>query len=72
MRKTGALISLSEQDIVDCSLTGCIGGWPSGIFMFIKNRGGIMSEISYPYVGKASLMILRKLVTFAPASISWT
>jgi len=51
-RKTGRLISLSEQDIVDCSSTGCNGGWASNVFMFIRNRGGIMSERSYPYVAQ--------------------
>jgi cathepsin L len=51
--KTGHLISLSEQQLVDCSTTygnqGCRGGWPYKAFQYIKGVGGIELEKEYPY-----------------------
>ncbi|XP_072924895.1 cathepsin L2-like isoform X3 [Hemitrygon akajei] len=53
--KTGKLISLSEQYLMDCSRTvgnaGCNGGSVMASFAFIKDQG-IASEQSYPYVAK--------------------
>ncbi|XP_060189910.1 ervatamin-B-like [Lycium barbarum] len=51
--KTGRLISLSEQELVDCdtgSNEGCEGGFMDYAFKFIKNHG-ITSEYNYPYKG---------------------
>lgn len=58
------LISLSPQDIVDCSKScspegvygnvcnsGCQGGWPWSAYLDIIKEGGIASEASYPYKG---------------------
>ncbi|KAL3882302.1 hypothetical protein ACJMK2_028663 [Sinanodonta woodiana] len=51
-RKTGALLSLSEQQLVDCSTEfgnlGCHGGWMSQSFEYIKMYG-IETEQEYPY-----------------------
>jgi len=56
--KTGNLISLSEQHIVDCSRAfgnlGCSGGLPSETFKWIMSNRGIASEAAYPYTGRDS------------------
>ncbi|XP_074581065.1 zingipain-2-like [Curcuma longa] len=51
---TGNLISLSEQQLVDCNIDNynCSGGWMSVALHYIVNNGGINSEENYPYTGK--------------------
>lgn len=52
-RSTGKLLSLSEQQIIDCSRefgnSGCSGGWMHKTFEYIASQGGIDSEESYQY-----------------------
>ncbi|CAK9162578.1 unnamed protein product [Ilex paraguariensis] len=52
--KTGKLISLSEQVLVDCDTSedqGCEGGLMDNAFTFIQNNHGLTTEANYPYEG---------------------
>nr|XP_034591883.1 ervatamin-B-like [Setaria viridis]TKW23099.1 hypothetical protein SEVIR_4G271500v2 [Setaria viridis] len=54
--RTKNLVSLSEQQVVDCdtSNNGCNGGLATKAFDYIIKNGGIASERAYPYKGKQS------------------
>jgi len=64
--KTGRLVSLSVQQLVECSIDptcvdgnilecpgnlGCEGGFPREAFKYIAKNGGIEKDADYPYKG---------------------
>jgi len=54
-KATGKLLSLSEQQLVDCDTVndhGCQGGLPSNAFQYMIDGGvGLQGESAYPYTG---------------------
>lgn len=60
--KTGKLVSLAEQDLVDCDTydMGCEGGLMDNAFTFIKQNGGIDTESSYPYTAEDGTCVQNK------------
>ncbi|KAK9132250.1 hypothetical protein Scep_011778 [Stephania cephalantha] len=67
--KTGKLISLSEQELVDCDTKGvdqgCEGGLMDDAFHFIMSNKGLNTEINYPYMGVDGTCNAKKASTHA-------
>uniref|UniRef100_A0A3B4AM63 Cathepsin S n=1 Tax=Periophthalmus magnuspinnatus TaxID=409849 RepID=A0A3B4AM63_9GOBI len=61
-KSTGVLMSLSTQNLLDCSNKygnrGCEGGFMSNAFKYVMRNKGIATDNSYPYHGKVSSPIL--------------
>ncbi|KAF7653877.1 hypothetical protein LDENG_00077440 [Lucifuga dentata] len=53
-KKTGQLVDLSPQNLVDCVTEndGCGGGYMTNAFRYVQENGGIDSEAAYPYIGE--------------------
>ena len=56
--RTGKMVLLAEQQLVDCAGAydnhGCNGGLPSHAFEYIASAGGIDTEEAYPYLAEGS------------------
>ena len=76
--KTGELVALSEQQLIDCDRVspnnGCNGGYPPSAFEWIAARGaeGIATEASYDYSGFQSTCVNTSAVRTGAAITNWT
>ena len=60
---TDKLVSLSEQELVDCDTSqdhGCHGGLMDFAFEFIKKNGGLDTEKDYKYTAEEDRCIVAK------------
>ena len=72
--KKGQLVSLSEQNLVDCDKVdhGCEGGLPQNAYEFIYQQNGIDTEASYPYMGIDSSCKFNPNTIGATVQQNWT
>ena len=71
--KTGSMVLLSEQQLVDCAADfnnhGCDGGLPSQAFEYIHYNGGLSKMEEYPYVcGNGTCNVTGGPCAFGPVS----
>ncbi|VFV26626.1 cathepsin l1-like [Lynx pardinus] len=73
---TGKLVSLSEQNLVDCSLSKGNGGFSGGlvacVFQYVKENGVLGSDRSYPYPAQdESCLSHNPEYSAADVTVSW-
>jgi len=74
--KTGKMVLLSEQQLVDCAENfnnnGCNGGLPSQAFEYIHYNGGLSKMEDYPYVcGDGTCNVTGGACAFTPDKTPW-
>lgn len=71
--KNGSLLSLSEQELVDCDGLdqACRGGLPSNAYEAIEKLGGLETETDYSYTGKKNKcdFTTRKVAAYINSSV---
>jgi len=74
--KTGQLIGLSEQNIMDCSNSygnvGCYGGFMTAAMQYIITNNGVDTEASYPYTAEDGSQCLYKAANVGATLASFT
>ncbi|RHN42684.1 putative cathepsin L [Medicago truncatula] len=67
---TGHLVSLSEQQLLDCDQSdfGCQGGWMSNAFQYIIQARGLMEEKEYAFAGREGSCKFEKSEIMASVS----
>ena len=68
--RAGSLISLSEQEVVDCtgSGSGCGGGSPIDALRTLIAKGGLPTEAAYPYTATAGVCKASTAVATIPGA----
>lgn len=56
------ILDLSEEQMLDCDLVndGCDGGNMEDAFRYIRQAGGLMNEVDYPYTQKKDKCLFNK------------
>ncbi|KAG7276922.1 hypothetical protein CRUP_010242 [Coryphaenoides rupestris] len=71
--KNGTLLSLSEQELVDCDKldNACRGGLPSNAYESIETLGGLETETDYSYTGhkKSCEFTSKKVAAYINSSL---
>eukprot|EP00934_Nitzschia_sp_Nitz4_P008302 Nitzschia sp. Nitz4//scaffold20_size174350//115706//117351//NITZ4_002115-RA/size174350-augustus-gene-0.54-mRNA-1//-1//CDS//3329541848//8292//frame0 len=69
--RTGELVALSEQNLLDCDHQdlGCNGGLMDNAFKFDEKTGGLCSEADYPYMAKQGTVCNPTNCTDVPGTI---